>query len=145
MDKTKTRDYIQTQWDDWFVKGLADFIRIPNLTPMVDPDYLTNGLLEKAMDHVDNYIQKLQILGLSKHIFKSETGLPLICYLVQPSEGVTANVMLYGHLDKQPYGEGWREGLGPTTPVIEGNLMYGRGSSDDGYAPFACMLAVKAA
>ena len=52
--------------------------------------------------------------------------------------------MLYGHLDKQPHGEGWAEGLSPTDPVIKGDLMYGRGSSDDGYAPFACMLAVKA-
>ncbi len=53
--------------------------------------------------------------------------------------------MLYGHLDKQPWGEGWHEGLHPTDPVIKGDLMYGRGSSDDGYAPFTCILAIKAA
>ena len=53
--------------------------------------------------------------------------------------------MMYGHLDKQPHGEGWFEGLGPTKPVIRGDLMYGRGSSDDGYAAFACMLAIKTA
>ncbi len=52
--------------------------------------------------------------------------------------------MLYGHLDKQPYGEGWNEGIYPTDPVIKGDLMYGRGTSDDGYSPFACMLAIKA-
>jgi acetylornithine deacetylase/succinyl-diaminopimelate desuccinylase-like protein len=53
--------------------------------------------------------------------------------------------MMYGHLDKQPHGEGWFEGLSATKPVIRGDLMYGRGSSDDGYAAFACMLAIKAA
>lgn len=52
--------------------------------------------------------------------------------------------MLYGHLDKQPYGEGWFEDLSPTVPTIKGDLLYGRGASDDGYAPFSCMLAVKA-
>lgn len=52
--------------------------------------------------------------------------------------------MLYGHLDKQPYGEGWNEGIYPTDPVIKGDLMYGRGTSDDGYSPFSCMLAIKA-
>lgn len=52
--------------------------------------------------------------------------------------------MVYGHLDKQPYGEGWFDRLSPTEPTIEGDLMYGRGVSDDGYAPFSCMLAVKA-
>ena len=53
--------------------------------------------------------------------------------------------MLYGHLDKQPHGVGWAEGLSATDPVIKGDLMYGRGSSDDGYAAFASMLAIKAA
>lgn len=51
---------------------------------------------------------------------------------------------MYGHLDKQPYGPGWDEGLSPTDPVIRGDFMYGRGSCDDGYSAFACLLAVKA-
>ena len=51
--------------------------------------------------------------------------------------------MVYGHLDKQPYGTGWDEDLSPTDPVIKGDLMYGRGASDDGYAPFSCMLGIK--
>ena len=76
-------------------------------------------------------------------MFKTKDGLPLICYVVEPSsEDIKANVMLYGHLDKQPYGEGWF--TNPTDPVIKGDLMYGRGSSDDGYAPFTSMLAIKA-
>lgn len=44
-----------------------------------------------------------------------------------------------------PYNEPWAEGLSPTDPVIKDNRLYGRGSSDDGYAVFSCMLAVKAA
>lgn len=68
--------------------------------------------------------------------------MPLVCYIVEPSEGVTKNVMIYGHLDKQPYGEGWN--TDPCDPVIKGDLMYGRGASDDGYAPFSAMLAIKA-
>lgn len=68
---------------------------------MVDPEYLSNGLLQKAMAHVDDYINKLDIVGLTKHTFTTEAGLPLICYVVEPSSAeVTTNVMLYGHLDK---------------------------------------------
>ena len=51
--------------------------------------------------------------------------------------------MLYGHLDKQPWMEGWDEGLGPITPVIRGEYLYGRGGADDGYSAFSCMLAIK--
>lgn len=67
----------------------------------------------------------------------------MVVYVVEPSEGVTKNVLVYGHLDKQPYGVGWN--TDPCDPVIQGELMYGRGASDDGYAPFSCMLAIKAA
>jgi acetylornithine deacetylase/succinyl-diaminopimelate desuccinylase-like protein len=52
--------------------------------------------------------------------------------------------MLYGHLDKQPYGAGWDEDKSPTEPITIGDCMYGRGVSDDGYAPFSSMLAIKA-
>jgi hypothetical protein len=92
---------LDEHYDSWFVKGLGDFVRIPNLTPMVDPEYLTNGLLDKAIDLVDGYINQLNIQGLKRTIFKPEGIDPLIVYVVEPStEGVHKNVMLYGHLDK---------------------------------------------
>ena len=139
----KTQAYLDEHYDKWFVKGLSEFVRIPNLSPMVDPEYLTNGLLEKAMDLVDNYINQLNIEGIKKTIFRPENTVPLIVYTVESNQKDAKNVLLYGHLDKQPWFTGWDEGLSPTDPVIRGDLMYGRGSSDDGYSPFACMLAVK--
>ena len=39
---------------------------------------------------------------------------------------------------------GWREGLGPWTPVIEGGKLYGRGGADDGYAVFCALAALRA-
>ena len=35
-------------------------------------------------------------------------------------------------------------GLGPTKPVIEGDLLYGRGAADDGYAIYASIGGIKA-
>lgn len=54
------------------------------------------------------------------------------------------------HLDKQPPLEaGWSAGMGPWKPVIQDKdghpYLYGRGGVDDGYAPFAALLAIKAA
>ena len=40
---------------------------------------------------------------------------------------------------------GWRDGLGPWTPVLEGDRLYGRGGADDGYATFAALLAIEVA
>ena len=95
------------------------------------------------MKCVDDYVNELQIEGLSKKIFAPEGKSPLIVYVVEPTGGSTKNVMLYGHLDKQPWMDGWAEGLAPCDPVIRGEYMYGRGGADDGYSVFSCMLAIK--
>ena len=100
MDKAKTEETINSHWDSWWVPGLQEFVRIPNLTTMVDPDYLTNGLVEKAMEQVDGCIQALGVKGLSKEIFRAENNLPMVIYVVEGSEGVEKNVVIYGHLDK---------------------------------------------
>lgn len=46
MNSEQTKKYLDENWDTWFIKALGDFVRVPNLTPMVDPEYLKNGLLE---------------------------------------------------------------------------------------------------
>jgi hypothetical protein len=46
MNKDKTFESIDTHWESWYVPGLSEFIAVPNLTTMVDPEYLTNGLVE---------------------------------------------------------------------------------------------------
>ena len=61
-----------------------------------------------------------------------------------PPPGGRPTTVLYGHLDKQPEMEGWRDGLSPWTPVLEGTRLYGRGGADDGYAAFASLTAVEA-
>ncbi|MEZ4367812.1 MAG: M20/M25/M40 family metallo-hydrolase, partial [Kofleriaceae bacterium] len=39
---------------------------------------------------------------------------------------------------------GWRDDLGPWTPVREGDKLFGRGGADDGYAIFASLTAINA-
>ena len=67
---------------------------------------------------------------------------PLIVCEIPATDPALAErtVLLYGHLDKQPEMTGWRDGLGPWMPVLEGDRLYGRGGADDGYAAFASLL-----
>jgi acetylornithine deacetylase/succinyl-diaminopimelate desuccinylase-like protein len=51
---------------------------------------------------------------------------------------------MYGHLDKQPEFDGWRNGLGPWTPKYLDGKLYGRGGADDGYAAYAAITAIQA-
>ncbi len=69
MNKEATLKFVEENFDSWFVKGLSDFVRIPNLTTMVDDQYLTNGLNEQAIQLVDDYINKLEVKGLSRKVF----------------------------------------------------------------------------
>ena len=39
---------------------------------------------------------------------------------------------------------GWDDDLGPWTPVLRGDKLYGRGGADDGYAIFGSLAAVLA-
>lgn len=74
-----------------------------------------------------------------------EDGKPPLLYVeVAPTDTSGKTVLFYGHYDKQPHGDGWKEGLGPTNPAIIDDKLYGRGSSDDGYSLFAAILSIKA-
>jgi len=100
MEGKDTATYIDENFDSWFIPALGDFVRVPNLTLMADKEFQTNGLIQQAMEVTDKYIQKLEIKGLTRHVFHPEGKNPLIVYVVEPSEGATKNIMMYGHLDK---------------------------------------------
>ena len=87
------------------------------------------------------------IPGLTLEVHEIEGLTPVIFMEIPPANGGSADdtVLLYGHLDKQPELFGWREGLGPWEPVIEGDRLYGRGGADDGYSTFASLTAIEAA
>ncbi len=123
----------------------GQFIRIPNLSRDFDPEWATNGLLEKAGEFVMAWIGRQGLKGLDNLQMLTEEGrTPFLVGSMEGSKGKESkNIFFYGHIDKQPHLLPWREGLSPTEPVIENGKLYGRGSSDDGYAPFASAVIMK--
>ena len=77
MNKDETLKFVESKWDKWYVKGLSDFIRVPNLSPNYDSEFLTNGRIEEAMKLVDDYIKELNINGISKKVFQATL---VLCY-----------------------------------------------------------------
>ena len=85
--------------------------------------------------------------GLSVEVRELPGRTPLIVAEIEPFGPEAAEapvVLLYGHLDKQPEMVGWRDGLGPWTPVRDGDRLYGRGGADDGYSAYASLTALEA-
>ena len=142
MNSQSISEFVNTTWDDSIVPQLVDYIRIPNKSPLFDPDWEANGYMEEAVTLISDWCKAQEIDGLTVEIHRIEGRTPVI--LMEVPGQSDATVLLYGHLDKQPEMTGWAEDLGPWKPVMKGDKLYGRGGADDGYAAFASLTAIRA-
>jgi acetylornithine deacetylase/succinyl-diaminopimelate desuccinylase-like protein len=140
-------DHVDRVWDDSIIPTLEEYIRIPNVSVAYDPQWKANGHMDRATALVQSWCEQRSIAGLKVELLEVDGRTPLLFMEVPAFNGGSNDdtVLLYGHLDKQPEMTGWRDGLGPWTPVIDDDRLYGRGGADDGYAAFASLLAIEAA
>ena len=136
------RQFVDARWRDSILPQLADYVRIPNKSPLFDPDWERNGHMEKAIQLMAAWCRAQEIPGATVEISRIAGRTPLL-FVEIPGTGNDC-VLMYGHLDKQPEFTGWQEGLGPWEPVIRDGKLYGRGGADDGYAVFASLTAILA-
>eukprot|EP01137_Pigoraptor_chileana_P018086 Opistho-2@77045 len=144
MDAKFTIDYVSKAYDETIIPALVEYVKIPNQSPAYDPEWATNGYMDKAIDLMVSWVRSQNVEGLTLDILREPGRTPLIFMEIPgTAEKKDVTVLLYGHMDKQPPFEGWTEGLGPYTPVIKDGKLYGRGGADDGYAIFSSVLAIK--
>ena len=142
MNSKNLKKHIHDFWDSEIVPTLVDYIKIPNKSPSFDPDWEKHGHMDKVLNLAANWTEKNKPVG-SEMIIKNSPGRTPLLLLDIPGtkEG---NILMYGHLDKQPEMEGWNDDLGPWKPVIKDEKLYGRGGADDGYALFASIASINA-
>jgi acetylornithine deacetylase/succinyl-diaminopimelate desuccinylase-like protein len=145
-DNDTITHHVDHTWDADVLPALHDYIRIPNLSPNFDPDWEQHGHMARAVELVRAWCADRPIPGLTTAVHNLPGRTPVLVFDVPASPGFEGDdvVLLYGHLDKQPPMSGWRDGLDPFEPVREGELLYGRGGADDGYAAFATLTAIEA-
>ncbi|MGQ0551970.1 MAG: M20/M25/M40 family metallo-hydrolase [Planctomycetota bacterium] len=150
LDPGQLSGWVGAAWRDRILPALTEYIRIPNESPAFDADWERHGHMERAVQHVATWCRAelRRLPGAQLHIERLAGRTPLIIIDVPGRPDAAAagapTVLLYGHLDKQPPLGGWAEGLGPWTPVLRGERLYGRGGADDGYAAFASVTALAA-
>ncbi len=128
-------------WDAAIVPALVEYIRIPAKSPHFDREWQSQGHIEAAVQLAARWCRANALAGMRLEVVRLEGRTPVLFIEVEGS-GNRA-VLLYGHLDKQPEMTGWRDGLGPWTPVIDEGRLYGRGGADDGYAVFCALAALR--
>lgn len=148
LDRAAVAAFSAQTWDREIVPQITDYIRIPNKSPLFDPQWQQHGHMDRAVALIEAWCRERAIRGLKVEVLRLPGRTPLICMEVPafptPAAAGAPAVLLYGHLDKQPEMTGWREGLDPWQPVREGDKLYGRGGADDGYAAFASLTAIEA-
>jgi acetylornithine deacetylase/succinyl-diaminopimelate desuccinylase-like protein len=142
MDFRAARQLIDPLWMDSILPALVEYIRIPNKSPDFDPDWQSHGYMEAAVKLVESWCLRHAPRDMTLEVVRLPGRTPLIFMEIPGS--IDDTVLLYGHLDKQPEMSGWEDGLGPWTPVIRGDKLYGRGGADDGYSAFASLAAILA-
>jgi acetylornithine deacetylase/succinyl-diaminopimelate desuccinylase-like protein len=140
-------EHVDQAWADDILPALHDYIAIPNVSEMYDPQWKANGHMDRAVALIRDWCAARHVAGMTIEVHELPGRSPMIVIDVPAFGGASGDdtVLLYGHLDKQPEMSGWRDGLGPWTPVLEGDRLYGRGGADDGYSAFASVLALEAA
>jgi acetylornithine deacetylase/succinyl-diaminopimelate desuccinylase-like protein len=145
MDEKVLRDVIERSWADEVIPSLSGLIEIPALSPAYDHSWPATGHLRAAVDHMAAWVKSRE-LEAHQEVVELDGRSPVLLIDVPASPGARRDgtVLLYGHLDKQPALGEWSEGLGPWRPVLRDGRLYGRGSSDDGYAGYAAITALEA-
>jgi acetylornithine deacetylase/succinyl-diaminopimelate desuccinylase-like protein len=146
MSNTLNRDALKQsidgRWSKSIVPQLCDYVRIPNKSPLFDPEWERHGYMDAAIELMAGWCRAQPITGMTVEIRRIPGRTPVL-FIDMPGQ-VDDCVLLYGHLDKQPEFTGWQQGLGPWEPVLREGRLYGRGGADDGYAVFASLAAIAA-
>ena len=140
MNLEQLRAAVNKVWDESILDRLIAYVRIPNKSPMFDPDWESHGHMDAAIQLMADWCRAQPVRGMKVEIRRLPGRTPLLVVDV-PGE-LPGSVLLYGHLDKQPEFTGWLPGLGPWEPVLRDGKLYGRGAADDGYAVFSSLTAI---
>src|SRR5712675_1813727 len=142
MNISDLSSHIAETWERSIIPTLCDFVRIPNKSPLFDPEWEAHGHMENAAVLLAAWCKRQPIKGLAVEVARLPGRTPLLFMEIPGSSNDT--VLMYGHFDKQPEFTGWQEGLGAWEPVMRDGRLYGRGGADDGYAVFSSLTAIAA-
>ena len=139
------RRFADRAWDERIVPALKRYIEVPAKSPMFDKEWREHGYIDHVVREAAAWVESRKVAGLKLELIRLEGRTPVILFEVPATKaGSTGTVVMYGHLDKQPEFNGWRNDLGPWTPKLDNELLYGRGGADDGYAVYAAITAIEA-
>jgi acetylornithine deacetylase/succinyl-diaminopimelate desuccinylase-like protein len=113
--------FAERTWDEEIVPAITNYIAIPAKSPMFDADWQQNGHIDRVIRDAASWVESKQVTGLKLEVVRIPGRTPVIFFEVPATkaggnEKDANTICMYGHLDKQPEFNGWRNDLGPWTP-----------------------------
>src|SRR5262249_7774022 len=108
MSSAQIRSFVDNLWNQEIIPALIEFGRIPNKSVSFEPEWASPGHMQRAVDLLSRWAQRHALPGMKLEVAHIEGRTPLICIDVPGTSD--DQVLLYGHLDKQPEMAGWRKG-----------------------------------
>ena len=68
MDHAATASLLSTLWDDSVLPALSDFIAVESQSPLFDPEWETNGLLDKSVAILVEWVRAQKVEGLTVEV-----------------------------------------------------------------------------
>ena len=137
--------FVERHWEADALSALSEYVAIPCLSPEFDRDWAVGGRIDEAAELLRAWATRRALADCTAEVVRLPGRTPCVLADVGATTGErTATTLVYGHLDKQPPLGAWRDGLDPFRACRVGDLLYGRGAADDGYAVFAALGAVEA-
>ncbi len=157
LDTEAVRQRVDERWQQDILPALHRYIEVPAKSPAFDPDWAAHGHIDTVLREAADWVTAQRVPGLTLEVLRlthpdGRARTPVLFFEVPASAGRQGGaapasgqtVLMYGHLDKQPEFTGWRSDLGPWTPRLVDDKLYGRGGADDGYAVYASIAAIQA-
>mgnify|MGYP006148665531 FL=1 len=157
LNAAALQNHVDASWQEHILPALVRYVEVPAKSPAFDPDWARHGLIDRVLQDAADWVAARRVPGLRLEVIRLNDAhgrprTPVLFFELPASGGRDGSpapasgqtVLMYGHLDKQPEFNGWRNDLGPWTPKIEDGKLYGRGSADDGYAVYASIAAIEA-
>jgi len=121
---------------DQFLEDLQEFLKIPSIS--TDPAHQSD-----MMQAAEWLVFKLKSMGVQKAKIFPTPGHPIVYGEYRAAGSSASTVLIYGHYDVQPPDplELWQ--TPPFEPVIQGNQLFARGSSDMKGQILATLAAVE--
>ena len=78
MDETRLQPFVRRVWDESILARLHEYVRIPNKSPMFDPQWEQHGYMEAAVRLMHDWCKEQPIPGMSVSVRRLPGKTPLL-------------------------------------------------------------------